>query len=193
MPVTSPSLMVKYPLHHIISDTTSTEQGTTRFIRAMFIADPECIRRPDELGMTPLSVAILRENAAAITALLELASPLMAQGQDPLGLQVPDRQHETAVMQNARLLRANKRFLIHDLLEGASKDITLAYIYNMLPVCSCGKCTEGWLSSKMRFRLRGKPFCHPRCQSMLMVSRNCTRRLHGHASETRPLRRRTVP
>ena len=159
MPVrfmTPDTLPLKYPLHHAIRDRTRSEEDTMKFLRAAYALDPACIARPDNTGTTPIMVAIATENLTAVNTLVELAAAEMAQGEDPLGLQMPNGQQETPLTYNVRLLRESPRFLIHDLLDGASRDITKAFVQHKLPVCTCGRCTSGWLSPRMRFRLRGK-------------------------------------
>ena len=127
-----------------------------RILRTAYAADPTSISQPDDNGLLPITVAIMVENLIAINTLLELAAPGMAAGGDPLGLQVPNDQQETPVSYNVRLLRESPRFVIHDLLEGASSDITRAYIQHKMPECTCGRCSQGWLSPRMHFRLRGQ-------------------------------------
>lgn len=150
-----PSTPLEYPLHYAIRDKTCSEEDTMAIIKAAYATHPGCIGEPDSTGLRPITIAIMVENLTAINTLLELAAPAIAQGDDPLGLQIPDEEQETPLSYNVRLLRESPRFVIHDLLDGASRDVTAAYIERKLPGCTCKKCTSKWLSSKMRFRLRG--------------------------------------
>lgn len=156
MPIPSAALAPKYPLHHAIQDKTCSDEAIMHILRSAHAADPTSIGRPDSSGLRPITAAITAQNLAAINTLLDLAASDMAAGDDPLELQVPDDQQETPVLYNVRLLRENPRFVIHNLLDGASSDITKAYIQHKIPPCTCGKCTQRWLSPRMRFRLRGE-------------------------------------
>jgi hypothetical protein len=147
---------LKYPLHHAIKDKACSEQALIRILKSAYEQNPESIGMANDRGLRPITVAIVAENLTAINTLLELAAKKMAAGEDPLGLQLPDKEHETALSYNVRLLRQCPRFLIHDLLDGASRDISKAYIKHKMPPCTCEKCTHRWLSPKMRFRLRGE-------------------------------------
>ncbi|GJE99346.1 hypothetical protein PsYK624_156000 [Phanerochaete sordida] len=154
MPLPTTALAPKFPLHHAIQDKSLSEGDIMRILRNAFANDPACIGRPDNNGLRLISVAIAAANVTAINTLLELAATGMAAGEDPLGLLVPDSAQETPVSHNVRLLRESPRFVIHDLLDGATENITKAYIQHKMPACTCGKCAGCWLSPRMRFRLR---------------------------------------
>lgn len=167
MPVrfaTPETIRMKYPLHHAIRDKAYSEEDIMHVIHDAYDADPTCISQPDNTGLRPIMVAIKVENLTAVNTLVEVAAPMMAQGEDPLGLQTPDEQQETPLSCNVRLLRESPRFVIHDLLDGASLGITKSFIEHKLPACTCGRCTSGWLSPRMRFRLRGMSLRRPRHQ-----------------------------
>ena len=126
-------------------------------IRNVYTANPSLLNQPDEDGLRPIAIASIQENYDAIKTMLDIAGPKLAQGEDVLGLQLADNQHETAMSHNLLLLRQTPRFMIHELLDNACKVLTEGYIKNKIPACRCGRCTAGWLSPRMRFRLRGEP------------------------------------
>lgn len=145
----------KFPIHSALSDKKWTEESVTRMLRNVYAANPLLLSQPDEDGLRPIAVAAIEENFDAIKTMLESAGPKLAQGEDVLGLQQSDNFHETAMSHNLQLLRQTPRFMIHEMLDNACKLLTEGYIKHKIPTCTCGKCTAGWLSPRMRFRLRG--------------------------------------
>lgn len=149
----------KYPLHLAIKNPSCSEQAIMQLLQDAFTKNEASIGAPDDTGARPITVAIAAGNVTAVQTLVALATPRMAAGEDPLGLHAPDADGDTPFTQNVRLMQMSPRFVIHDVLDGASRDITKAFMRNKLPACTCGKCSSGWLSPRMRFRLRGKSSC----------------------------------
>jgi hypothetical protein len=146
----------QFPIHSALSDKEWSESSVQRMLRSVHAANPALLNQPDEEGIRPLSIATFEGNLTAVSTLLELAAPELARGNDVLGLEHSDNFHETAMSRNLALLRQTPRFLMHEMLGDASKTLRAGYIKNKLPKCTCGKCTNGWLSPRMRFRLRGE-------------------------------------
>lgn len=151
----NPKMEWKFPIHSALSDKNWTEDSIQRMLRSVYAANPVLLNQPDEDGLRPIAVAAMQENFDAVRVMLEVAGPKLAQGEDVLGLQLHDNQHETAMSHNLRLMRQVPRFMIQESLDNACKVLREGYIKNKLPACTCGKCSAGWLSPRMRFRLRG--------------------------------------
>ncbi|KAJ3544318.1 hypothetical protein NM688_g5758 [Phlebia brevispora] len=154
MSVAPPTSRCKYPLHSAIRSTGLTEQSVIQTLREAYTSDPSSLSQVDDEGRTPIAVAAITANLPAVIALLEIAGEQTAEGDDLLGLQVTDKMSETAASHNLRILSENPRFQINNMLEKASRELRDGFIRNSLPPCICRKCTEGWFSPRMRFRLR---------------------------------------
>ncbi|KAI0092336.1 hypothetical protein BDY19DRAFT_991048 [Irpex rosettiformis] len=144
----------KFPVHSALSDEKWSGDSIERMLRSVYTANPVLLNQPDERGVRPITIAAIKEKSEAIMVMLEVAGPKLAQGEDVLGLEHCDDKQETAISHNLALLRKSQRYLIHEMLDNACKTLREGYINNKLPKCVCGKCTEGWLSPRMRFRLR---------------------------------------
>lgn len=151
----------RYPLHTALRDPSSSERHILHVLREAYKQDPSSLAQVDDEGHTPLAVAVMTANVPAIAGLVDMSYVERAQGDDILGLYFADRSQETPASHNLRILRENPRFRIYDILETASKELTDAFIKRRLPPCVCGKCEGGWLSPRMRFRLRGKQITQP--------------------------------
>lgn len=146
----------KFPVHSALGDKKWSRESIEKMLRSVYAANPVLLNQPDERGARPIAIAAIGENCDAIKVMLTIAGPKIAQGEDVLGLQHGDNNQETAISHNLALLRQSPRWLIHEMLDDACKVLRDGYIKNKLPKCVCGKCTAGWLSPRMRFRMRGK-------------------------------------
>lgn len=149
----------RYPIHAAIRDSKLSEEAIIQILREAHDKNPASLSQVDSEGRTPIAVAAIAANLAAVMTLLDISRKQMAEGGDVLGVQVSDKLQETAASHNLRILGEDHRFKIHTLLEMASRELTDGFIEQRLPRCSCGKCTDGWFSPKMRFRLRGMSRC----------------------------------
>lgn len=185
--VTMPSLQTssKYPLHAAIRDTTLTEDAVTKILREAYAKDQAFLSQVDDEGRTPIAVAAISANLPVVMTLLDLSRRQMEQGDDVLGVQVADNLQETAASHNLRILGEDPRFRINTLLQMASRGLSDGFIKHRLPPCVCGKCTDGWFSPRMRFRLRGTS---PIASSRMLA--HCVRRdgqAHRAADEQKPV------
>ncbi|KAI0697807.1 hypothetical protein BC835DRAFT_738615 [Cytidiella melzeri] len=144
----------KFPVHSALSDEKWSDKSVEKMLRSVYKANPVLLNQPDERGMRPITVAAIQGSANALKVMLEVAGPQLAQGEDVLGLEHADDSNETAISRNLALLQQTPRFVIHEMLDNACKVMREGYIKCKLPKCVCGKCTAGWLSPRMRFRLR---------------------------------------
>ena len=146
----------KFPVHSALGDSKWSNDSIERMLRSVYAANPVLLNQPDERGARPIAIAAIEGNYDAIKVMLTIAGPKLAQGEDVLGLQNGDDNQETAISHNLALLRKSPRYLIHEMLDEACKALRDGYIKNKLPECVCGRCTAGWLSPRMRFRMRGR-------------------------------------
>ncbi|KAJ7108467.1 ankyrin repeat family protein [Mycena crocata] len=152
-----------FPLHcAIVNDKTA---NIAAVIQSFYDNDPTCIHRPDDMGFTPISVAVSSQNLIATQKLLEwdlradLENAVNAEGVTPLE-------------QLANTMRSEKEFseiflqwkgysdgqiAIERLLKqamGQTVDETIdTYSSKKKYGCTCDRCAGGWLSPRMRFRL----------------------------------------
>ncbi|CAA7262588.1 unnamed protein product [Cyclocybe aegerita] len=160
----------QYPLHCAISNTK--DPSIIQLIRVAHNIDAASIRKHDVNGLTPVHIAASGENLHALRVLLEL---------DPSGIAKDLKDaHNREGMTPLEALRSSMRSIreFSETLLSAWKGYTdeglrCEYIMTKamgLPLgvgeeteeeyvkkrkfgCTCGKCTGGWLSPRMRFRL----------------------------------------
>ncbi|KAI0076447.1 hypothetical protein K474DRAFT_1662972 [Panus rudis PR-1116 ss-1] len=173
----------KYPVHHAIASSTEAmlnppsktshrrkhvrpiEETLTR----LYEKDPSCISAQDEHGTTPLHLAATLYNLPAIQSLLSV-------GGEPIkgDLIRRDNRYGTTPVEACEFSVRSWREYVETTLEqswmgspedamrcmyvlrkAAGEDVgdELAFLKTKRWCCSCGKCLEGWLSPKMRFRL----------------------------------------
>ncbi|KAJ7655625.1 ankyrin repeat family protein [Mycena polygramma] len=152
---------VQFPLHcAIVSDKTANIAMT---IQSFYDQDPASIHKPDDMGFTPIFVAVSSQNLAAVRKLLqwdlraELESAVNAEGVTPL-------ERVEDLMKSGREFSeiflgwsgySNEELTMQSLLKQAmgqtadATNITDKQKYG----CSCNQCAGGWLSPRMRFRL----------------------------------------
>ncbi|KAF7362384.1 Ankyrin repeat family protein [Mycena venus] len=150
----------QFPLHSaIVNDKTANVAST---IQVAHDRDPASIHKPDDMGFTPLFVAVANMNLVATQKLLaydlraDLENAVNAEGVTPL-----ERLEDT--------MRSGREFAeMFGVWKGYSEDeLTMQHLLkramdqpidaNITDVakygCTCNKCAGGWLSPRMRFRL----------------------------------------
>ncbi|KAF7350969.1 Ankyrin repeat family protein [Mycena sanguinolenta] len=162
--VTSTNVQLQFPLHFaIISDKTTNVAST---IQSFYDQDPTSIHRADDMGFTPILVAVSSQNLIATRKLLEwdlradLENAVNAEGVTPL-------EQLANVMRSGREFSeiflgwqgySDDELTMQYLLKqgmGQAVGLNLAdYISKKKYGCTCDKCARGWLSPRMRFALR---------------------------------------
>jgi len=133
------------------------------------VADPQSIHKPDQGGFTPIFVALGVVNMPAIRTLLRLGvREDLDSFSNTEGVTAPEKLQAS--------MRATREFseALLPTWDGYSTDALKAeflvkcvmglpttvddeteYAAKRKWGCTCGTCTGGWLSPRMRFRLRG--------------------------------------
>lgn len=147
-----------------------------QFLRTVYQNNPALIHLQDDNGMTPLHVAASSFNKPAIEKLLQTGAAADLQRRDNLIQKTPLEMTEFICMSHTRTKRdALANMLGLHVLEpypvdglkcayvlrkaaGETLGTEAEYIKQRQWGCTCGQCTEGWLSRRMRFRIRGTHF-----------------------------------
>ncbi|KAF8879186.1 hypothetical protein CPB84DRAFT_1828452 [Gymnopilus junonius] len=167
----------QYPLHFAV--TSNKTPSVAQLIHAAYQADRTSIRKRDpRTGLLPIHVAAASENVHAVRALLALYTA------DSSGMNVKedlgDRNNKDGMTPLESLessMRSGREFMetLVGRWEGYSDeglgcewalrgavgarllggvDTEDEYVKKRKWGCTCGMCAEGWLSPRMRFRLR---------------------------------------
>ncbi|KAI0360797.1 hypothetical protein OH77DRAFT_1586334 [Trametes cingulata] len=162
-----------YPLHHMIEMVVLgiPVQDMEGAIRDAYSRDVSLVRQKDDRGFTPLHVSAYAANLAAAKALLALpaesgiADDLRARdnvaGRTPLELCEQKKRELKEMMQtivgNWPGHNLEALHIVWLLKRAVGEDVGLGedeFVNARRWGCTCGQCTEGWLSPRMRFRLR---------------------------------------
>lgn len=164
----------KYPLHHAVSDLTLTAAQLNATIKDLLDDNPDAIRSQNEDGWTPLHVAARKGNVYAVRVLLALFSP---GPQDDLPKR--DNLEGTNLLEGCQAAMWESKVFADTFLDGECNGFSEAllrmeYILKVASGgdvggldedaytairkfgCTCNQCHEGWLSPRMRIRLRGE-------------------------------------
>jgi len=163
-------IRAQYPLHYEIC--TPTNPSIVPTILAAHHADAGDVHKRDIHGFTPVHIAAVNENVHALRALLSLDSDRIAED-------LKDRKNGggiTSLEGSENSMRSMKECMetLVGVWRGYSDDaLSCEYLLKEamgLPLvaadegeyikkrkfgCTCGVCTDGWLSPRMRFRLLG--------------------------------------
>lgn len=163
--VRRPTLTASFPIHHAIANSEASELERT--LRQSHAANPATLRKTDMRGNTPLHVAALAMQPSTIRILLEL-------GCLP-DLQARNAKYRTPLEALAASLQSTRDFQNsldlgpfkgHDEKSLATWQILAESSPGAAPLqsadiarikygCTCGKCRDGWLSSRAAFHLQG--------------------------------------
>ncbi|KAK0499412.1 ankyrin repeat family protein [Armillaria luteobubalina] len=150
----------KYPLHYAIVDQNTPD--ITAVIQSFYDRDPASIHVPDDRGFAPVFIAARASNIHALNKLIEigvtedLKNTNNIEGVTPLD-GVLDSMQSTREFCEAMLGtwpgNSEADMKIVRILKTAMK--LPADGDNQLQFgCTCGQCSGGWLSPRMRFALR---------------------------------------
>jgi hypothetical protein len=168
-------LQAQYPVHYEIANNKTP--SVVQVIRDAHQVDAGSVHKRDVNGLMPVHVAAASENVHALRALLEL---------DPNGMaeDLKDAKNKDGMTPLEGLessMRSTKEFsetllgvwngysdeglsCEHLLKEAMSLPTSFPVTANNAQYlekrrfgCTCGTCTDGWLSPRMRFRLLGEP------------------------------------
>ncbi|OBZ78418.1 hypothetical protein A0H81_02167 [Grifola frondosa] len=161
---------VEFAVHHAIADDKRKHIDIAAKIRDAYAADPTSVRKRDEDGVTPLYLAAGLMDLGAVRALLSLPpeSGIIedltrrdnADGMTPL--EVCERQMVSTREFSETMLGVwggydDDSLRVTVLLKrAAGEDIPVTddeYVKARKYGCTCGQCTGGWLSPRMRYRL----------------------------------------
>lgn len=170
---TSPAdLEAHYPLHIAIASVKTPL--VVDLIHTAHANDPLIIHKKAPDGLTPIHMAAGMQNVHALRTLLELG----------VGDDLQDAANKLGTTPLEALdsaMRSNRQFMdsMLGIWNGYSvEDLTCQYLLKQalgIPLvppseaeyvdqrklgCTCGQCTDGWLSPRMRFRLAGMHIFH---------------------------------
>lgn len=159
----------EYPLHFAIANIKTPE--ISAILTGAHALDPAIIHQPDFMGFTPLFVAAGSQNLPALRTLLNLgvAGDLR---------NTSNKCHMTPLEKLQDTMRDTREFVETMRLSDGYSPEELACEYLLkeamgMPLiaqsegeyivkrrfgCTCGSCTDQWLSPRMRFRLQGVSF-----------------------------------
>ena len=164
-------MRAQYPLHCEIGTNNTPSIAPT--ILAAYHADAKNVHMRDIHGLMPVHVAAASENAHALRALLSLDPDRIAED-------LKDKKNKDGITPLEALeisMRSTKELLemLVGMWRGYSDDaLSCEYLLKKamgLPMvatgegeyikkrkfgCTCGTCTDGWLSPRMRFQLLGR-------------------------------------
>jgi hypothetical protein len=159
-----------YPLHSAIANNNTARIAAV--LASAHASDPAKIRQPDSMGFTPLHVAASVPNLFAVRALLRLcAAGDLRNASNKEHLTPLDRLQDT--MRQTRELTETTRgvwdgypreaLVCEYLLRKALRvppilESEEEYIVKRRFGCTCGSCTDQWLSPRMRRCLKGVCF-----------------------------------
>ncbi|KAK0439244.1 ankyrin repeat family protein [Desarmillaria tabescens] len=150
----------KYPLHYAIVNKDMPD--ITTVIQSFYDKDPASIHVPDDRGFLPVFVAARAQNVHALNKLIELGvaedlnNTNNAEGVTPL----------ESVLDSMQSTREFCEAMLGTWPGNSEKDIKIVRILKtamelpedsdgQLPFgCTCGQCSGGWLSPRMRFALQ---------------------------------------
>ncbi|KAJ7350700.1 ankyrin repeat family protein [Mycena albidolilacea] len=151
---------LRFPLHCAIIDDKT--MNVASIIQSFYDQDPRSIHKADDMGFTPIFVAVSSLNVVATRKLLEwdlradLENAANAEGTTPL-----ERLADT--MRSGREFAeiflgwkgySQDELTLQELLKQAMGQTADANISeNGKYGCTCNQCAGGWLSPRMRFRL----------------------------------------
>ncbi|KAH9896748.1 hypothetical protein C8Q73DRAFT_686866 [Cubamyces lactineus] len=161
-----------YPLHFMMEAATLCipVRDLPGAIRDAYGQNPAAVRQKDDRGFTPLHAAAYAGNAEAVRALLALpaasgvAEDLRARdnvaGRTPLELceqKMRDIKESMQTLLGTWSGHSSDAVRVVYLLRRAmDEDIPLTedqFVDQRRLGCTCGQCTDGWLSPRMRYRL----------------------------------------
>jgi len=124
-----------------------------QFIRNSHSSNPESIHQRNEMGLTPVFMAVFTSNLAAVRSLLGL-------GVDA-DLRDLENIYRWTPLVGAELISANVVHICYGLRNGSREDqeqivalLKGAMVDEPKANCTCSSCEDGWLSQKMRVRLQ---------------------------------------
>ncbi|TFK52324.1 hypothetical protein OE88DRAFT_1387781 [Heliocybe sulcata] len=155
-------------------DAVATERGAvvSHIIQEKYRADRQSLQRRDPSGYTLLHIAAVSGNVVAVSSLIGLGfvSHLRdcsnIEGATPLDL-CRNRMEQDRILEEEHLSTGwtgyNPDYLVVELMlrRNMGEESLLEeledeeYIKKFRWGCTCGQCTDGWLSLRMRFRLIG--------------------------------------
>ena len=158
-------LQAQFPFHHEIANNKTP--SVVQVIRAAHRADARSVHKRDVDGLMPVHVAAASENVHALRALLEL---------DPNGMaedlkDAKNKEGLTPLEVLESMLSTRKsmdpwsgykreglscEYFLKKAMRSPVTETEAEYIEKRKFGCTCGECTDGWLSPRMRFRLLGE-------------------------------------
>ena len=161
-----------YPLHFMMEakNLGIPVRDLPGAIRGAYSQNPAAVRQKDDRGFTPLHAAAYAGNAEAVRILLALpATSGIAEdmrGRDNVAGRTPlelCEQKMRDIKESMQTLlgtwsghSSDALRVVYILKRAMGEDIPLTedqYVDQRRLGCTCGQCTDGWLSPRMRYRL----------------------------------------
>ncbi|KAJ7503111.1 ankyrin repeat family protein [Mycena galericulata] len=150
---------LQFPLHCAIVEDKTEDIAAT--IQSFYDKDPDSIHKADDMGFTPIFVAVSSTNVFATRKLLEwnlradLENAVNAEGVTP-------QERLVDTMRSGREFAeiflqwkgySEEELTIQSLLKQAMGQTVNEDLNKLKYGCTCNCCAGGWLSPRMRFRL----------------------------------------
>lgn len=181
----------RFPIHHAVESgpeslpymMPGTGPPIDTFIKQQYRQRPSSVRERNRKGFTPLHAAAAHKNLRAVKELLnpqygalgDLDNRQNVEGVTPLEflwlILKKERQEQEMSGMAWRGYSPDAIEVAWTLRHAAGEDIGTSkkFIEKYRWGCTCGKCTEGWFSPRMRYRIRCKSSFH---HFMLAVEAN---------------------
>lgn len=164
----------RYPLHFAVGfsqrnvDLYSSAAGKPIdvFIKECYAANPACVREHSDTGLTPLHAAAMQKKVLAVETLLDLgAQQDLDDRMNIYGIAPYEATVRVMKMERKTEELTGKRWngyadeaiqVLWILRRAAGEDVgTLEdFLAQRKWGCTCGECTEGWFSPRMRYRMK---------------------------------------
>ena len=169
-------LVLGMPLHEIIKlgPLDQPVPDVDRAIRFAYTKDTTSVKMKSDTGLTPLHMAVKCENVSAVRSLLALPAESGVRAEldshdHPRGLS-PEEACKEVMLTTRKMMESitgawpgltwaeGAPHILYLLkrargeLAGISED---AFVHRLRWGCTCGQCADGWLSPRMRYRLKG--------------------------------------
>lgn len=142
-------------------------QELEKFIRDFHSLEPTSINQKDHVGLTPIYVAAMTSNLAAIRTLLDL-------GIDMAALRTRENADRVSILMTLQdNLRTTREYINGETIYIGANPCKASLVDELeierrlkeaigdcgASVCSCNMCDDRWLSQKMRARLHSGLWC----------------------------------
>ncbi|KAI0059550.1 hypothetical protein BV25DRAFT_1860133 [Artomyces pyxidatus] len=162
-----PIKTLKFPFHNVIANSANLSDPVIELqLRKIFLVNPDLIHSRDDLGSTPLYLAVNSQRVVIVRTLLGFGAESDIMRRDNVfrenawehcvGRMRGVRERKGVLYgiydgNNESLLRI--KFLLKKAIGFEMSATEAEYVKLKRWACTCGKCVGGWLSPKMKARL----------------------------------------